>query len=102
MKIVTAIGLALSLACISAAEPASNYQTYHGFRVAGDPAFEPQFNRALYHCMPEAASWQRGSPDTRSLLYIAALRGCLYRHNFVDRGAFAYPATAIFSHFLDR
>lgn len=102
MKAISLIGAVLSLACISAAEAPSNYQTYHGFRVAGDPAFEPQFNRALRYCMPEAASWQRGSPDTRSLLYIAALRGCLYRHNFVDRGAYAYPATAIFSHFLDR
>ena len=38
MKAISLIGAALSLACISAAEPASNYQTYHGFRVAGDPA----------------------------------------------------------------
>ena len=102
MRILWAVGVALSLGCISAGEAPWQYQTYSGVRVDSDPAITARFDRAMYYCRPEAASYNRGSPDPFDLVYVAALRQCLYRHNFVDRGAYAYPASAVFQHFLDR
>ncbi len=99
MKYFACIGVVLSLACISAAEAPSNYQVYGGVRVDSDPTLLRKYDHALGRCQPEALG-KRGSPDTNSLLYNAALRGCLYRHGFTDRGAYAYPATNIFDHFL--
>ncbi len=97
-----ALGAMLSLACVSAGEAPSNYQSYHGIRADSDPVILARYDRALQHCQPEAYSWQRGSPDPNSSMYILALRSCLYRYSFVDRGAFAYPTTAWYQHFLDR
>ena len=101
MRYLAAIGVALSLGCISAAEAPSNYQTYTGVRVVSDPVLLSRYDRALSYCQPEAMSY-RGSPDTHSMIYNVALRSCLYRHSFVDRGSFAYPATRIFDHVFDR
>jgi hypothetical protein len=96
------LGAILSLACVSAGEAPSNYQTYHGIRADSDPVVLATYERVLDRCEPEAYSWRRGSPDPNSTLYWLALRDCLYRHGFVDRGAYAYPTTAVFRHFLDR
>jgi hypothetical protein len=70
-------------------------------RVDSDPVLLRKYDHALRRCQPEALGY-RGSPDTTSLLYNAALRGCLYRYSFIDRGSYAYPATQIFDHFFDR
>jgi hypothetical protein len=102
MKIKLALGLAFSLACISAAESPSNYQTYKGFRLENDPVLLAAYDSALRRCVPEAETPPRGTPEVTSLHYNAALRACLYRHGFVDRGISAYPATLVFDHFLDR
>jgi hypothetical protein len=101
MRYLAVFGVALSLGCISAAEAPSNYQTYTGVRVDSDPVLLARYDRALSYCERESVSW-RGSPDTRSLRYNTALRNCLYRRSFVDRGYYAYPATQVFDHFLDR
>ncbi|MET3854702.1 MULTISPECIES: hypothetical protein [unclassified Rhizobium] len=101
MRYLAAIGVALSLGCISAAEAPSNYQTYSGIRVDSDPVLLARYDRALSYCQPEAMS-HRGSPDTHSMIYNVALRNCLYRRSFVDRGYYAYPANQVFDHFLDR
>ncbi|MDL2399302.1 hypothetical protein [Rhizobium mayense] len=102
MRMMLALGAVLSLACVSAGEAPSNYQSYHGIRVDSDPVLLAKYDRALRYCEPEAYSWYRGSPDPNSTMYILALRDCLYRHSFVDRGAYAYPTTAWYRHFLDR
>ncbi|MBY5750836.1 hypothetical protein E0H51_24520 [Rhizobium leguminosarum bv. viciae] len=103
MRLMAVVGLALSLGCISAAESPSNYQSYSGIRVDTDPVLLARYDKALQRCVPEASSWRRGSPDPRSLYYNAALRNCLYRRSFVDRGVYAYPIPQIyFDHFLDR
>jgi len=103
MRLRAAIGLAFSLGCISAAESPSNYQSYSGVRVDTDPVLGARYDKALQRCVPEASSWQRGSPDPQSLQYNTALRNCLYRHSFVDRGVYAYPIPKVyFDHFLDR
>lgn len=102
MRMMLAWGVVLSFACVSAGEAPSNYQSYHGVRVDSDPVLLAKYDRALNRCEPEAYSWNRGSPDPNSTAYILALRNCLYRHSFVDRGSYAYPATALFEHFLDR
>jgi hypothetical protein len=101
MKCLAALAVALSLGCISAAEAPSNYQTYSGIRVDSDPILVQRYDRALSYCQPEAMSY-RGSPDTHSMIYNVALRSCLSRHNFIDRGLYAYPANRLFDHVLDR
>ena len=101
MRYFACIGVVLSLACVSAAEAPSNYQVYGGVRVDSDPVLLRKYDHALRRCQPEALGY-RGSPDTTSLIYNAALRGCLYRYSFIDRGSYAYPATLIFDHFFDR
>ncbi|CAN7405026.1 hypothetical protein LJR251_002507 [Rhizobium rhizogenes] len=102
MRMMLALGALLSLACVSAGEAPSNYQSYHGgIRADSDPVLLERYDRALSRCEPEAYSWHRGSPDPNSTLYILALRNCLYRHGFVDRGFYAYPTSAVFQHFLD-
>ncbi|NLS06789.1 hypothetical protein HGP14_26115 [Rhizobium sp. P32RR-XVIII] len=93
MRYLAALGVALSLGCISAAESPSNYETYFGqVRVDSDPVVLAHYNRALPYCQYEASSWWRGSPYPYSLYYNAALRSCLSRRGFIDRGAYAYPA----------
>ncbi|NLR99602.1 hypothetical protein HGP17_22505 [Rhizobium sp. P38BS-XIX] len=102
MRMMFALGAILSLACVSAGEAPSNYQTFHGARADSDPVILAKYDRALNHCEPEAYSWHRGSPDPNSTMYWLALRACLYRQGFIDEGAYAYPTTAVFRHFLDR
>ncbi|WP_085778031.1 hypothetical protein [Rhizobium sp. NXC14] len=103
MRLMAVVGLVLSFGCISAAESPSNYQSYSGIRVDTDPVLLARYDKALQRCVPEAGSRQRGSPDQRSLDYNAALRNCLYRRGFVDRGVYAYPIPEVyFEHFLDR
>ncbi|MDK4702774.1 hypothetical protein PH562_11030 [Rhizobium sp. CNPSo 4062] len=103
MRMMLSLGAILSLACVSAGEAPSNYQTYHGgIRADSDPVVLARYDRALNHCEPEAYSWRRGSPDANSTLYWLALRNCLYRQGFVDRGVYAYPTTAVLRHILDR
>jgi hypothetical protein len=100
MRVCVALGIAASLACISAAEPPQQWQTYGGVRVDSDQRLLTRYDRTYRHCVPEAI--RRGSTDTNSLLYVAALRSCMYRYAITDRGAYAYPANAPFIHFLDR
>ncbi|TDK38764.1 hypothetical protein E2F50_01015 [Rhizobium deserti] len=102
MKAKVVVGMALSLACISAAESPSNYQTYSGLRIAGDPVIEARYHSALRTCIPESATPPHGDLNNHSLRYNAALRACLYRYGFVDRGQYAYPANVIFGGFLAR
>lgn len=103
MRLMAVVGVALSLACISAAESPSNYRSYSGIRVDTDPVLLARYDKALRWCVPEAGSWQHGSPDPQSLSYNSALRNCLYRRGFVDRGVYAYPIPEVyFQHFLDR
>jgi len=96
MTVRIAFGAALSLACISAAEAPSNYQVYGGIRVDSDPVLLATYDRALARCFPEAATPPRGALEPRGLYYNAALRACLYRYGFFDRGAYAYPANTLF------
>ncbi|TCL73846.1 hypothetical protein [Rhizobium sp. BK251] len=104
MRVLAALGAALALFCISAAESPSNYVTYDGVPVANNPNVLPRFDSALRRCVPEASdvNWSRGSTNPYSLQYNSILRNCLYRYRFVDRGFYAYPATQIFDHFFDR
>ena len=104
MRLMAVVGLVLSVGCISAAEAPSNYQSYHGgVRVDTDPVLLARYDKALQRCVPEARSLRRGSPDPQSLHYNAALRSCLSRHSFLDRGVYAYPIPKVyFDHFLDR
>lgn len=103
MRLMAVVGVALSLGFISAAESPSNYQSYSGIRVDTDPVLLARYDKALRWFAPEAGSWRRGSPDPQSLLYNAALRNCLSRRGFVDRGVYAYPIPHVyFEHFLDR
>ncbi len=102
MKLITAAGLALSLAFISAAEAPSNYETYDGVRIDSDPVLLAQYNKILPYCDWEASLPERGSPDRRSMWHILALRSCLYRHNIVDRGLDSYPANAILEHTFEQ
>ena len=100
MRIKIALGIAASLACISAAEAPSQWQTYSGVRVDSDPTLQMQFDRTYPYCEQEAI--RRGSPDAGNLWHVTALRNCMYRHGIVDRGAYAYPANALFYNFLTR
>jgi hypothetical protein len=100
MKICMGLGIAASLACISAAEAPSQWQTYSGVRVDSNPTVQISFDRIYPYCEQEAV--RRGSPDAYSLWHVTALRNCMYRHGIVDRGAYAYPTNALFNNFLDR
>ena len=103
MRLMAVVGVALSLGCISAAESPSHYRSDSGGLVDTDPVLLARYDTALRWCVPEDGSWQRGSPDPQSMNYNAALRSCLYRHGFVDRGVYAYPIPKVyFDHFLDR
>jgi hypothetical protein len=102
MKAKLPFGLALSLACISAAEAPANYQTYSGLRIEGNVTVQASYRSALRTCIPEAATPPQGDPNSHSLRYNAALRACLYRYGFIDRGQHAYPANMIFGGFLGR
>lgn len=92
----------LGALCISAAEAPANYRTYGGGAIESDPLLLSAYDAALRKCVPEALAAPRGNPEPASLHYNAALRACLYRQGFFDRGSFAYPATLVFDHFLDR
>jgi hypothetical protein len=96
MSAKTIASLVACIACISAAEAPSNYQTFHGIPVDSNSTDLTRFEIALARCIPEASSWPRGTPDPRSLYYNAALRNCLYRQGFIDRGSYAYPANNLF------
>lgn len=87
---------ALSLALVSAAESPANYRVYGGQDVQSDPLIIETYNRVLAKCIPEAGTPPRGNANTQTLHYNAALRGCLYRHGFIDRGAYAYPTNRLF------
>ncbi|KRB61288.1 hypothetical protein ASE04_23115 [Rhizobium sp. Root708] len=100
MRLSVAFALAASFVCISAAEAPSEWQTYSGVRVDSDPQTQARFDRAYRHCEPQAA-WQ-GSSQQNSLLYVTALRSCLYRQGIVDRGSYSYPVNDPFDHFIDR
>jgi hypothetical protein len=103
MKIMLGLGLALSLACISAAESPSDYQQYFGPRVDSSPVIAREFDRAIVHCQAEASNPYRGAYTSGSHGYLIAVRACLSRYNFIDRGAYAaLPVTLGLEHFLDR
>jgi hypothetical protein len=103
MKIILGLGLAMSLACISAAESPSEYQYYFGGRVDQDPVLAAHFDKAARRCAPEASDPDRGSADPHSYLHIVAMRNCLARYNFIDRGSYAaLPITLGLDHFIDR
>lgn len=100
--IKTGLALALSLACISAAEAPANYRTYGGARIEENSVLLAHYDRAVQKCSAEASTPPRGNLDPTTLHYNAALRACLYRQGYFDRGAYSYPATLIFDHFFDR
>ncbi len=100
MRILVAMGIAASLALVSAAEAPHEWQITGGVRADSDPVLLARYDRALRYCEPEAE--YRGSIDTASLLYVTALRSCLSRQGFTDRGSFSYPVNNLFWHFLDR
>jgi hypothetical protein len=103
MKILLGLGLALSLGCISAAESPGDYQYYFGGRVDADPVLASRFDRAVQRCEPEASDPYRGSPDRHSYIHLLAMRNCLARYNFIDRGSYAaLPITLGLDHFIDR
>jgi hypothetical protein len=102
MRFTAPAAIILSLAFISAAEAPSNFRTYGGSRIESDPILAAAYDNALSRCVPEAMTPPRGTPEVSSLHYNAALRSCLYRQGYVDRGTWAYPATLIFDHFLGR
>jgi hypothetical protein len=103
MKIMLGLGLAMSLACISAADSPAEYQYYFGGRVDADPMLATHFDKAVRHCEPEASDPYRGSPDHVSWLYTIAMRNCLARYNFIDRGSYAaLPITLGLDHIIDR
>jgi hypothetical protein len=100
MRVLVAVGMVASLACISAAEAPWQWQTLYGARVDSTPTLLNHFDRAYAYCEPEAV--QRGSPDPYSLLHVTALRSCMSRMGIIDRGAYAYPTYLYFYHALDR
>ncbi|WP_160006157.1 hypothetical protein [Rhizobium sp. 18055] len=100
MRALIALGMLASLACISAAQAPSQWQTYAGVGVDTDPTLQMRFDRTYPYCEQEAV--RRGSPDAGSLWHVTALRSCMYRFGIVDRGSYAYPANAVFYNFLDR
>ncbi len=100
MRALIALGIAGSLACISAAQAPSQWQTYSGVPVDSDPTILARFDHTYPYCEQEA--FRRGSTDVNSLWHVTALRNCMYRHGIVDRGSYSYPANALFYNFLDR
>ncbi|NTF07267.1 hypothetical protein G6L37_14055 [Agrobacterium rubi] len=86
----------LGLACVSAAESPQNYSVYAGPDVTSDPILVQVYDRALATCTAEASTPPRGTGYNTSLYYNAALRACLSRHGFVDRGQNAYPTNSLF------
>lgn len=96
MKIRYLAAAVLGLACVSAAESPKNYSVYAGPDVVSDPILVDVYDRAVMKCSAEAATPPRGTPYTTSYYYNAALRSCLSRHGFTDKGAFAYPANTLF------
>ncbi|MDE1158801.1 MAG: hypothetical protein PW791_11080 [Neorhizobium sp.] len=100
MRSVVFIGMVASLAFVSAAESPSNYQSLSGIRADGDSSTARRYDAALSRCRPEALTPPRGTHETGSLRYSAALRACLYRQGYIDRGSFSYPATLVFDHFF--
>ena len=103
MKIMLGLGLAMSLACISAADSPSEYQYYFGGRVDSSPVLSAQFDKAARYCSVEASDANRGSSEPGSYLNLIAMRNCLARHNFIDRGSYAaLPITLGLDHFIDR
>jgi hypothetical protein len=102
MRMLVATGVLLSLACISAVNAPSNYQTYGGIRVDSDPVIVNHYQRTAGYCDQEAAWRYPRVADSVDPMYTLAFKACLYRHNYVDRGAFSYPANQIFLHFFDR
>ena len=102
MKASVFAGIILSLACISAAEAPSNYQTNAGIRVDSDPMLLAHFQGAFGRCDAEAAALYQRAYIADEDWYTLALKACLYRYGYFDRGAYAYPANAVFDHFIDR
>lgn len=86
----------LGLACVSAAESPRNYSVYGGPDVESDPVLLDVYDKAVMTCSHEASIPPRGTPYTASYYYNAALRACLSRHGFTDKGAFAYPSNSLF------
>jgi hypothetical protein len=102
MKILTAAGIALSFACVSAASGATNYQTYSGVPADSSPSLVSAFNSAELYCEPEATPYRRGSYPV-GFGPLLAMRSCLARHNFIDRGVHSYLSITLgLDHFLDR
>lgn len=103
MKAIAAFGAVLSMTCVSAAASPSEFQTYFGTPVEASPVISAQFDKAAAHCEAEASSPARGSPNADSYSHIVAVRGCLARYNFIDRGAYTnLPIVLGLDHFLDR
>ncbi len=100
MKSLALIGALASLAFISAAEAPANYQSFGGVTADSNPVTTRHYEAALKHCRPEAINPPRGTREVGSLRYSAALRACLYRQGYLDRGSFAYPANLAFDHFF--
>ncbi|PZM07674.1 hypothetical protein [Rhizobium tubonense] len=91
MRILLAVGMALGLSgCVAAGAP-SNYQSYFGVPVDSSPQLQKRFDHARAYCEREAP--RRGTTDSPSVSYLLAMRSCLARHNFIDRGGDAYLAT---------
>ena len=103
MRIIAALGAVVSLACVSAAASPSNYQTYFGTRVDASPTILAQFDQAASHCDAEASMPGRNTPAAQSYSYEVAVRNCMARFNFIDRGSYAYlPIVLGLDHILDR
>src|ERR1700712_74766 len=102
MKVLTTAAIALSFACVSAATAPANYQTYSGVPADSNPSLLAAFNSAEMYCGPEVTPFRRGSHPV-GLGPVLAMRSCLARQNFIDRGVYAYlPITLGLDHFLDR
>lgn len=96
MKIRYVAAAILALACVSAAESPRNYSVYAGPDVESDPVILDVYDRVVVKCSTEASVPPRGTEYTASYYYNAALRACLSRHGFIDKGAFAYPSNSLF------
>lgn len=96
MNLTYVAAAVLGLACVSAAEAPRNYAIYAGPPVVNDPVILDIYDRALVKCTAEASTPSRGTEFTTSLYYNAALRSCLSRQGFIDRGADAYPTNSLF------
>lgn len=90
MKIIAALGAVVSLACVSAAASPSDYETYFGTPVDASPTILAQFDKAADHCEVEASRPGRSWPEAEPYSHVMAVRGCLSRFNFIDRGVHSY------------